>query len=325
MPEALDDQTEDGQTEAVVATVVSDDAVAEAEQQAARLRRGRRWRLLGRYLVLSLLSLLVLVPIYMTVVSSLLIAPGQLTRQPPGLLPFGLPFDWFDRFTGGPPQWDSYSGAWSNGNMGLYMRNSAIVTAIIVVGQVITSVLAGYAFALLEFPLKRTLFVVFLATMMVPFEVTILTNLTTISDLGWFDTYTGLAVPFLATGFGAFLLRQAFLQIPQDLKDAAVVDGYGHVRFLLRVAIPLARPMIAALTVFSFLGAWNQYLWPLLATADEDRRTVQIGLKFLKEADLASINQAFAGTVIAVVPLLVLFVIFQKQLIRGLTAGAVKG
>ena len=115
------------------------------------------------------------------------------------------------------PQWDSYTKAWDAGNMSRYLVNSAIVTIIITIGQVVTAVLAGYAFAFLEFPFKRILFVTFLATLMVPFEITIVTNLATINDLGWYDSYQGLAVPFLATGFGAFLMRQAFLQVPRDL------------------------------------------------------------------------------------------------------------
>ena len=166
---------------------------------------------------------------------------------------------------------------------------------------------------------------VFLATLMVPFEVTIVTNVATISDLGWYNTYAGLAVPFLATGFGAFLMRQAFLTLPHDLRDAAALDGYGHWRFLWRVAVPLARPAVAALTVFAFLAAWNQYLWPLLVTKDDQLRTVQIGLKQLQQSSIDQINVTFAGAIIAAVPLVILLLFFQKQLVRGLTAGAVKG
>jgi len=209
--------------------------------------------------------------------------------------------------------------------MGTYLKNSFVVTFIITVGQVLTAILAGYAFAFLRFPFKRTLFVVFLATLMVPFEVTIVTNVATISDLGWYNTYAGLAVPFLATGFGAFLMRQAFLTLPHDLRDAAALDGYGHWRFLWRVAVPLARPAVGALTVFAFLAAWNQYLWPLLITKDDRLRTVQIGLKQLQQTSIDQINITFAGAIIAVVPLVVLLLFFQKQLVRGLTAGAVKG
>lgn len=264
-----------------------------------------------RYLLLTVIAVVVIFPLYMTVVNSLL-KPDQIAARPPTFFPTS-------------PEWDTYREAWTGGHMSRYLLNSAIVTTAITVGQVVTAVLAGYAFAFLSFPMKRTLFVVFLATLMVPFEVTIVTNLATINDLGWYDSYQGLAVPFLATGFGAFLMRQAFLQVPRDLQDAASLDGYGHWRFMTRVAVPLARPAVAALTVFAFLGAWNQYLWPLLVTEDEQFRTVQIGLKQLRATSIQDINVTFAGVVIAALPLVILLLLFQKQLVRGLTAGAVKG
>ncbi len=266
---------------------------------------------IGRYTLLTVLAIIVLFPLYITIVNSLL-TPGQIAGRPPKFFPTD-------------PQWSTYSRAWNAGDMGRYLKNSFIVTVIITVGQVVTAILAGYAFAFLEFPFKRTLFVVFLATLMVPFEVTIVTNVTTISDLGLYNTYPGLAVPFLATGFGAFLMRQAFLVLPGDLRDAAALDGYGHWRFLTRVAVPLARPAVAALTVFAFLAAWNQYLWPLLVTRDNSLRTVQIGLKQLAAQGPDQVNVTFAGAIIAVIPLVVLLLAFQKQLVRGLTAGAVKG
>jgi sn-glycerol 3-phosphate transport system permease protein len=273
-------------------------------------RARRRARLAVRYLLLTAGAVVVLFPIYMTVVNSLL-APNLLDHQPPVLFPLH-------------PQWQTYAEAWDQGHLGVYLRNSAIQTAIIVVGQLATSVLAAYAFAFLRFPFRRLLFLVFLATMMIPFEVTMITNLDTIDSLGWYNTFQGLTVPFLATGFGTFLLRQAFLQIPRDLQEAAALDGYGHWRFMARVAVPLARPVVAALAVFSFLGAWNQYLWPLLVTGDtQSVRTVQIGLKALQGSQIQDLNVTLAGAVIAVAPLLVLLVVFQKQLVRSLT-GAVK-
>jgi sn-glycerol 3-phosphate transport system permease protein len=279
---------------------------------ARALHRRRVWGKVGRYALLTVLSIIVLFPIYITIVNSLL-PPVDITRQPPKLFPTD-------------PQWGSYADAWNAGHMGTYLKNSFIVTIAITVGQVLTAILAGYAFAFLRFPFKRTLFVVFLATLMVPFEVTIVTNLDTISNtLHWYNTYQGLAVPFLATGFGAFLMRQAFLTLPGELRDAAALDGYGHWRFLWRVAVPLARPAVAALTVFAFLAAWNQYLWPLLITKDDRMRTVQIGLKQLQQTSIDQINITFAGAIIAVVPLVILLLFFQKQLVRGLTAGAVKG
>jgi len=276
-----------------------------------RDRRRRLVRLAGRYLLLSLLALIVLFPLYITVVNSLL-RPDQIASRPPSLFPTD-------------PQWSAYSEAWTNGHMGRYLVNSAIVTICIMVGQVLLAILAAYAFAFLEFPGRGFLFVVFLTTMMIPFEVVFFTNYQTIADLGLLNTYGGLVLPFLATGFGAFLLRQAFLTVPGELRDAAALDGYGHWRFLWRVAVPLARPTIAALSVFAFLSAWGQYLWPLIVTDDDRARTVQVGLAQLRREALNDINVTFAGVVLASIPLVILLLVFQRQLVRGLTAGAVKG
>jgi sn-glycerol 3-phosphate transport system permease protein len=279
--------------------------------EVARARRSKRWRTAGSYAALTIGAIIVLVPIYFTIVNSLL-QPDQLAHQPPALVP-------------STPQWHDYRTAWDSGQLSKYMTTSAIMTISIVAGQLVTSILAAYAFAFLRFPFKRTLFLVCLGTLMIPFEVTFITNLDTVSSFGWFNTYEGLAVPFLATGFGIFLLRQAFLQIPKDLQEAATLDGYGHWRFMVRVAVPLARPSLAALGVFSFLAAWNQYLWPLLATGGTTPlNTVQIGLKQLVGTTPNQIPVALAGAVIAFVPLIILLLIFQKQLVRSLTAGAVK-
>ena len=282
-----------------------------AEETRAPRKPRRGLRTIGSYTLLTAGAVIVLFPIYVTIVNSLL-PLNQLVHQPPPLFPTD-------------PQWHDYSAAWNGGQMSKYMATSAIMTVIIVVGQLVTSVLAAYAFAFLSFPFKRTLFVVCLATLMIPLEVTFITNLDTITSLHWFNSYAGLSIPFLATGFGIFLLRQAFLQIPRDLQEAAQLDGYGHMKFMTRVAVPLARPSLAALAVFSFLGAWNQYLWPLVATGGTSPLdTVQIGLKQLLGTQVSTIPVALAGTVIAFVPLVILLLVFQKQLVRSLTAGAVK-
>ena len=234
-------------TEDDVATLATETATTPTPKKPHR-----RLRTVGAYVALTAGAVVVLFPIYITIVNSLL-APDQLVQQPPPLVPTN-------------PQWHNYSAAWNGGQMSKYMATSAIMTATIVVGQLLTSILAAYAFAFLRFPLKRTLFVLCLATLMIPLEVTFITNLSTITSLHWFNSYEGLSIPFLATGFGIFLLRQAFLQIPRDLQEAAQLDGYGHLRFMTRVAVPLARPSLAALAVFSFLGAVEPV--PLAAGVD---------------------------------------------------------
>jgi len=263
-------------------------------------------RRLGRYLLLSVLAFIVIFPLYITVVNSLLPAP-QIAAQPPKFFPSS-------------PVWSTYNKAWTSGHFGHYLFNSAVVTTIIVVGQVLTAILAGYAFAFLRFPFKRTLFVVFLATLMIPFEVTIVQNLTTVVDLGLYDTYAGLALPFLATGFGAFLLRQAFLGIPRDLEDAAALDGYGHWRFLWRVAVPLVRPAIGALGVFAFLTAWNQYLWPLLVTNTPTMTTIVIGIRqMIGNGDAQTAwHLVMATALLALLPPIAVVLAMQRWFVQGL-------
>lgn len=264
---------------------------------------------IGRYALLCLVTFVVLFPIYTTVVAAL--KPGSEVLKNP-LLPTAVTFD-------------VLVDAWNEGRLGRYLLNSFVVAFVVTIAQVITSVLAAYAFAILEFPGKRAVFLVFVATLLVPAEATLVVNLDTIDGLGWLNTYQGLAVPFLATAFGIFLLRQVFLTLPRDLRDAAAIDGVGHLGFLRHVAVPLVRPTIGALALFSFLGTWNQYLWPNLVINEADMNTVQSGLRLLSRSSLSEPNLVMAGTVIAAVPIFVALFVFQRQLVRGLTAGAVKG
>jgi len=267
------------------------------------------WRAVGRYGLLVVVSVIVLFPVYTTVIAAL--KPGNKVLQNP-LVP--------DAFT-----LDVLREAWSDGHFGRYMFNSFVVTVVVTVAVILTSVLSGYAFAILEFPGRTLLFLVFLATLLVPFEATVVVNRRTIDTLGWLNTYQGLAVPFLATAFGTFLIRQVFLSLPRDLRDAAAIDGVGHLGFLRHVAVPLVRPTIGALALFTFLSSWFQYLWPVLITTESDMNTLPVGLKQISEARLDEPNLVMAGTVIAAVPIFVVLLIFQRQLVRGLTAGAVKG
>ncbi len=277
-----------------------------AKQLSLRVARS-----LPVYVLLILSAAIILFPLYMTVVDSL---------QPINKL-LSYPPEFWPRH----PVWSNYEAAMTDIPMRRYLINSLIMAVIITAGQVTTSALAAYAFAFMRFPFRSLLFFLFLSTMMVPWEASIIPNFETIQRLNWLDTYQGLTAPFLATAFGTFLLRQHFLTLPAELKDAADVDGYGHLRFLLFVVIPLSRAAIATLAVFAFVQAWNQYLWPLLVTNDPNMRTVQIGIAALQEEQVQRTNVVLAGTVIALLPMLVLVIAFQRFLVRGLTAGAVKG
>jgi sn-glycerol 3-phosphate transport system permease protein len=268
-------------------------------------------RRFGRYVLLVAVTIVVLLPIYVTLIGAL--KPGEeLLNYPRSLLPVDLTLQVF-------------RDAWSLGDLDRYLLNSAIMSIGIMAGQIVTSVLAAYAFTFLDFPLRRFWFLVFIATLTVPAESIVLGNVLTMQSLGWINSYQALIVPFLAFAFGTFLIRQVFMTIPKDLREAAALDGLGHLRFLWDVAVPLARPAIGALALFSFLSAWNQYLWPQRVTNDETYQTIQIGLNGLRQAEVDRLNLVMAGTIIAAIPIAILLVVFQRQLIRGLTAGAVKG
>jgi len=269
------------------------------------------WRRAGWYGVLTAMSVVVLFPIYTTLVRALS-TPASYFREGQPLRPVDV-------------QWDVFSRAFSEGDLGRKAVTSAVVTVLIVGTQLATSVIAAYAFAFLEFPGRRILFSAFMATLMLPIEVTLIANVQTMRVLGWLNSYQGLAAPFLATAFGTFLLRQGFLGIPPDLRDAATLDGFGHLSFMRRVALPLTRPIVASFAVVSFLAAWNQYTWPRAVVTESRWETIQIGLRSLSAATVDQGNVALAAALIAAVPVLALLVFLQRHLIRGLTAGAVKG
>ena len=284
---------------------------ASVEVGALPGKHARTAKDVGWYVFLSILSLFVLFPVWMTLVRAL--------STPVAYVNEGLPLYPVDI------QWNIFSRAFSEGELGRRMWLSAIVTVIIAAAQLVTSILCAYAFAFLRFPFKRLVFVVFMATLMLPIEVTLIPNVTTIRNLGWLNSYPGLTVPFLATAFGIFLIRQGFMGIPRDLLDAAKLDGYGHFAFMTRVAVPITRPVVASFGVISLLAAWNQYLWPRAVVTVSEWETVQIGLKSVAASNVEESNIGFAAAIIAAVPVLLLLIFLQRQLIRGLTAGAVKG
>ena len=269
------------------------------------------WKQVLWYLVLTALSLLVLFPVYMALVRALS-TPVSYVKAGQPLRPVDI-------------QWDIFRRAWDQGQLGQKMIVSAVVTVVIVVAELVTAMLAAYAFAFLDFPFKRVCFALFMATLMLPIEVTLIPNVQTIRDLHLLNSYPGLVVPFLATAFGTFLIRQGFMGIPRDLRDASQLDGFGHLAFLRRVAVPVTRPVIASFAVISFLSAWNQYTWPRAVVTQGRWETIQIGLKSLSAARVEESNIGLAAAILAALPILALLILLQRQLIRGLTAGAVKG
>ncbi len=259
------------------------------------------------------IGLLVAAPIFLAIFSSFKL-PTDITNYPPTLLPEVWTFE-------------NYITAWTSKPFYRFFLNSIIQTGVIVVFQVLFSILAAYAFAVLEFPGRDLLFYIVLASLMVPFQLTLIPNFLLISEWGWANTYMGLTVPFLASAFGVFLLRQFFLTVPRDYHDSATIDGANSWTYLWKVLVPLSRGAISAFAIFSFLSAWSQYIWPLVITNDESMRTIQIAIRFFlfdqeRGADWGAI---MAAAVIALIPTLIIFLVAQKQLVKGIAMTGLKG
>ena len=261
------------------------------------------------YVLLGVLFLVLLFPVYYGFIGSFM-SPSDINTFPPRLWP-----------TSGFVA-ENYANALDVIPLGRQYLNSAAVAVLVVVGQLLTSVLAAYALVFLRLRGRRFWFALLLSTMMIPWEAIIIPNYLAMAELGLINTIAALALPYLAAGFGVFLLRQAFLTFPMELRDAARVDGVGNFGFLWRILVPLTRPTIAALGVWSFLSAWNMYFWPLLITQAPENQTIQIGIAQLQSVDANDPGMVLAGVVLALLPTLALVLFGQRFIVRGLTAGS---
>jgi multiple sugar transport system permease protein len=230
-----------------------------------------------------------------------------------------------------PPRWlpeewrlDGYRGAFSAAPFGRYYFNSLFAATAVTLGQLVTCSMAAYAFARIQFRGREVIFLIFLGTMMIPGQVTMIPTFMILYWLGWIDTYAALIVPGLASAFGTFLLRQFFLTIPKDLEDAASIDGCGRWRILWNVIIPLAKPALATLAIFTFMGVFNDFLWALIVVSSEEMRTVQLGLAIFQDQFTTEWDRLMAGSVVATLPILIVFFFAQKYFIAGITLSGLK-
>jgi len=270
-----------------------------------------RLGIVAKYGLLVVGSVIVAFPLLVALSYSLM-SESEIATFPPPVFP-------------AQPTLDNYGQVFATIPIGRYLLNSFVVSSAVVAGQLLTASLAAYAFSFLVFRGRQVLFFVFLSTLMIPWEATIIPNYMTSRTIGWIDTYQCLAVPFMATAFGTFLLRQAFMQIPRELWDAARIDGASTFRFLVSTVIPLSRPALGTVAIYGFLSTYNQYFWPLLITNQTLMRTTQVGIAQLRFEETLRWGLVMAGVIMVAVPTLALLVVGQRQLIRGLTAGAVKG
>ncbi len=267
------------------------------------------------YLVLILGAIVALVPFLYTVSVSLM----NLTEATGG------------RFLPATPQWGNYIQAWNDAKFSLYFMNSVKLTLITVTGELIFCTLAAYTFARMEFPGKGFLFALLLSTLMLPEAITWVPNFITVSWLGrispipWINNWPALTIPFMASAFGIFLLRQFFQQVPNELWDSAQIDGAGHLRYLWAIIVPLSRSAIMTLGLFGFIGSWNSLAWPILVTTTPEWRPISYGLlNFLDEAG-SFFQLQMAGSMITIAPILLVYFFTQRTFIEGIATSGLKG
>ncbi|MGB2910356.1 MAG: carbohydrate ABC transporter permease [Anaerolineales bacterium] len=295
-----------------VAQTMEKVSVKESQPFTYKIDSGR----LILYLILILGAIVAILPFFWMVSTSLMTLGETINRQ------------WLPKV----PQFENYSEAWTEARFAKYFVNSVIITFVTIAGLLTTSILSGYAFGRIKFFGKNVLFAVLLATMMIPESVTMIPNFLMIrGDIlplpggSWLNTLPALTVPFIANAFSIFLLRQFFMKIPDELWDAARMDGAGHFRFLVQICLPISKAPVLTVMIFAFIGSWNAFLWPLLVTTKAVWRPIMVGLwTFVSEAGPET-NLLMAGAVITIIPILILYFLTQKQFTEGIATTGLKG
>lgn len=267
----------------------------------------------GTYLFLLIMALIVLFPFYWMIISSL--KTDNEYRQ-------AIPTFWPQEI-----MWSNYSKAFSVGSLSTLFMNTLYVGVVSTILSLIITVLSAFAFARLEFKGKETMFGALLATMMLPGELFTITNYITVSDLGWMHSFTALIVPFLVSVFYIYLLRQNFMQIPNELYLAAKVDGTTDFKYLWKVMIPLALPTLISITILKMMGAWNSYVWPKLVANDAEHQLITNGLRnaFTDVNGQTEIPVQMAAVAIVSAPLFLVFLLLRKYIMQGVSRSGIKG
>jgi ABC-type glycerol-3-phosphate transport system permease component len=281
---------------------------------ALRLPRLQLGRMLG-YLVLLIGAAISLVP-FLWMISTSLMTLGEATGG---------------RLVPSSPRLENYLQAWTTAKFSQYLVNSVLITVITLAGELTASVLAAYAFARIEFPGRNLIFGLLLSSMMIPGMVTMIPNLLTVTWLGrvgpipWIDNWPALTIPFMGSVFSVFLLRQFFAQIPDELFDAAKIDGAGHLRILTQVVLPLSTAPVMVIVVLSFIGTWNALAWPLLVTNTDRWLPIAVGLYNFVEDGGSQMHLIMAGSFITIVPILILYFLTQRQFTESIARSGLKG
>ena len=260
------------------------------------------------FLALSAVALLFMFPFFW-MVSNALRTNDEVLSVPPRLLPT-------------EPRWENFTEAWAHLPFGQFFVNSLVVAISVTIIVVIVSCLAGYAFARLNFWGRDQLFLAYLGTLMIPQAMLVVPLFLLISKLGWINTYQGLILPMAFSSFGAFLLRQFFLTIPNELEEAAFIDGASRLRILVSIIVPMSLPAIGLLSLFTFIGQWNNFLWPLIVACNSDMATIPLGLLLFKTQQGTAWNYIMAGATFSMLPGIVLAVLLQRFIFNGISIGS---
>lgn len=271
-----------------------------------RLRSGR-WL---RYLILIIAGATMLIP-FLWMIATSLKPQGAVLSVPPQLIPRS-------------PTLENYRRVADTVPLARMFGNSLIVTTVCVLAQLVTSAMAAYAFARMRWRGRDPLFLLYLATLMVPSQVTITPLFVLMQKLGWVDTYQGLILPGVASAFGTFLLRQAMLAVPREYEEAAFLDGGNHWTVFLHIVVPMVRPALATLAVFATMATWNSFLWPLLVTSDERLMTLPVGLALLHGRYTSDWGMIMAGSVITVLPVVLVYLAAQRAFVNGVLMSGLK-
>ncbi len=260
---------------------------------------------------LLVLALVALAPLLWMVAVSFM-QKGEASAFPPPLLPAA-------------PSLDAYRELFARAGMGRYFVNSLIVSIAITVGALLVNTMAGYAFAKLRFRGRDRLFQVLLAALVIPAQVAMLPLFLMMKGLGLVNTFGAVIIPALATVFGIFLVRQYARSIPEELLEAARIDGAGELRIFFQIVLPMLKPVLVTLAIFTFMAAWNDFMWPLIVLTDQDNYTLPVAIAALSREHVQEVEMMMAGAVVTVLPVLLLFLLLQRYYIQGLLLGSVKG
>lgn len=281
-------------------------------ETAAGQQHSWQWLRLGlAYATLGLGSVVMILP-FLWMISTSIKSDPEVFAYPPVWIPAEI-------------LWENYPIVLELLPFGRYLANTAFVATTVTILELITSSLAAYAFARLRFPGRDQLFLLYLGTLMIPGQVTIIPNFLLMSWFGWVDSYLALIIPAAFTAFGTFLLRQFFLTIPVELEHAARIDGCSYFGIFRHIILPLSGPALATLAVFAFMTQWNAFLWPLIVTNSESFRTLTVGLRYFQDEQATQYNYLMAGAVMSIIPILAIYAFLQRYFVRGIAMTGLGG